>query len=403
LHPLTISNAIAQSQDYAKYLYSPATPTEKKIRDSTTSSAAAPQSIATESQACPTVDKIVGVHHLVSVGGPIIRGTIVIEKKKFGPAGANVGHLGYGAMVLEGYYGASDDEQAIEAIRRALDAGMNMIDTADAYGNGHNESLVGRAIAGRRQDAFVATKFGIVFDEHESGTDLPTGWGFSLKINGTSLYARKALNASLHRLGVDVIDLWYAHYADPATPIEETVQAMTEGVRDGKVRYIGLSNVSADQVRRAHKVHPITAVQFEYSLWRREAEVDLLPTLRELGIALVCWAPLGSGFLSGTVSSLSKDDFRHNNPRFAGENLHMNRHRFLPLLKLAEELGVTPAQLALAWLLHQGQDIFPIPGTRRVDRVVENAKAADIQLTSDLLKRINELARPGLAEGATLV
>jgi aryl-alcohol dehydrogenase-like predicted oxidoreductase len=332
-----------------------------------------------------------------------IGGTIVIEKKKFGRAGAIVGHLGYGAMVLEGYYGASDEEHAIEAIRRALDAGMNMIDTADVYGNGHNESLVGRAIAGRRQDAFVATKFGIVFDESEAGTDLPTGWGFSLKVNGTSPYVRKALNASLHRLGVDVIDLWYAHYADPVTPIEETVQAMAEGVRDGKVRYIGLSNVSAEQVRRAYKVHPITAVQFEYSLWRREAEVDLLPTLRELGIALVCWAPLGSGFLSGTVSNLSKGDFRQNNPRFAGKNFHVNRDRFLPLFKLAKELGVTPAQLALAWLLHQGQDIFPIPGTRSADRVDENAKAADIQLTADFLKRIHELARPGLAEGATLV
>lgn len=337
------------------------------------------------------------------MGSPIIGGALVVEKKRFGPAGANVGHLGYGAMVLEGYYGASDDEQASAAIRRALDAGMNMIDTADAYGNGHNESLVGRSIAGRRQDAFVVTKFGIVFDEREMGTDLATGWGFSLKINGTSRYVRKALNASLHRLGVDVIDLWYAHYADPATPIEETVQAMAQGVRDGKVRYIGLSNVSAEQVRRAHKVHPITAVQFEYSLWRREVEVDLLPTLRELGIALVCWAPLGSGFLSGTVGSLNKDDFCHNNPRFAGENLQKNSHRFLPLLKLAEELGVTPAQLSLAWLLHQGQDIFPIPGTRRADHVLENAKAADIQLTYDLLKRINELAPPGLAEGATLV
>lgn len=327
----------------------------------------------------------------------------MIEKKRFGAAGASVGHLGYGAMVLEGYYGASDDESAIQAIRRALDAGMNMIDTADAYGSGHNESLLGRAIAARRQDAFVATKFGIVFDERETGTDLPTGWGFSLKINGTSPYVRKALNASLQRLGVDVIDLWYAHYVDPATPIEETVEAMAEGVREGKVRYLGLSNVSAEQVRRAHKVHPITAVQFEYSLWRREAEVDLLPTLRELDIALVCWAPLGSGFLSGTVGSLSKDDFRRNNPRFAGDTLHSNRDRFVPLFKLAQELAVTPAQLALAWLLHQGDDIFPIPGTRRAERVDANAKSADIQLTIDLLKRIDQLARPGLAEGATLV
>ncbi|MEB3321823.1 MAG: aldo/keto reductase [Synechococcaceae cyanobacterium] len=178
---------------------------------------------------------------------------------------------------------------------------------------------------------------------------------------------------------------------------------MAEGVRDGTVRYLGLSNVSAEQVRRAHKVHPITAVQFEYSLWRREAEVELLPTLRKLGIALVAWSPLGSGFLSGTVASLSKDDFRLNNPRYAGENLALNRKRFLPFLKLAEDLGVVPAHLALAWLLHQGQDVIPIPGTRRAHRVDENAKATDIRLTPDLLKRIDELARPGLAEGATLV
>jgi aryl-alcohol dehydrogenase-like predicted oxidoreductase len=327
----------------------------------------------------------------------------MIEKMRLGNTGPDVGRLGYGAMVLEGYYGASDDEPAVATIRRALDVGTNMIDTADVYGNGHNESLVGRAIAGRRQEAFVATKFGIVFDERETGTDLPTGWGFSLRINGTAPYVRKALNASLQRLGVDVIDLWYAHYVDPATPIEETVGAMAKGVRDGKVRYIGLSNVSAEQVRRAHKVHPIAAVQFEYSLWRREAELDLLPTLRELGIALVGWSPLGSGFLSGSVTSLSKDDFRQNNPRYAGENLALNRDRFLPFLKLAEELGATPAQLALAWLLHQGQDIFPIPGTRRADRVVENVKAADIHLTPDLLNRINEMAPLGLAEGATLV
>ncbi|MBL8379964.1 MAG: aldo/keto reductase [Burkholderiales bacterium] len=327
----------------------------------------------------------------------------MIEKRKLGKNGLSVGRLGYGAMVLEGYYGASDDEQAVGTIRRALDVGMNMIDTADAYGSGHNETLVGRAIAGRRQQAFVATKFGIIFDQSETGTDLPTGWGFSLKINGKAPYVRKALSASLKRLGVDVIDLWYAHYADPATPIEETVEAMAEGVTAGKVRYLGLSNVSAEQVRRAHKVHPIAAVQFEYSLWRREAEADLLPTLRELGIALVGWSPLGSGFLTGTVTSLSKDDFRQNNPRYAGGNLALNRDRFMPFMAVAKELGVTPAQLALAWMLHQGQDIFPIPGTRRAERVEENAKAADIRLTSEMLRRINELAQPGLAEGATLV
>lgn len=327
----------------------------------------------------------------------------MIEKRQLGNNGPSVGCLGYGAMVLAGYYGASDDQHAIGTIHRALDVGMNMIDTADAYGSGHNETLVGRAIAGKRQQAFIATKFGIVFDESDTGTDLPTGWGFSLKINGRPPYVRKSVNASLKRLAVDVIDLWYAHYADPATPIEETVGAMAEMVRAGKVRHLGLSNVTAAQVKRAHKVHPITAVQFEYSLWRREAETELLPTLRELGIALVGWSPLGSGFLTGTVTRLDKDDFRRNNPRYVGENLILNRDRFKPFIAVASEIGVTPAQLALAWLLHQGHDVFPIPGTRHAERVEENAKAADLRLTPELLNRINELARPGLAEGATLV
>ncbi len=327
----------------------------------------------------------------------------MIPKRSLGKNGPSIGCLGYGAMVLEGYYGASDDGQAVDTIGRALDAGLTMIDSADAYGNGHNETLVGRAIRGRRDQAFVATKFGIVFDENEDGTDLPTGWGFSLKINGTPAYARKALAASLKRLGVEFIDLWYAHYADPQTPIEETVGAMADEVRSGKVRYLGLSNVTAEQVRRAHAVHPITAVQYEYSLWRREAETELLPTLRELGIALVAWSPLGSGFLTGTVADLDRNDFRNNNPRFAGRNLAANRDRFAPLLQLAQELGVTAAQLALAWLLHGGEDIFPIPGTRRPDRIDENAKAASVQLSSTILQKIDGLARPGLAEGVTLV
>jgi len=327
----------------------------------------------------------------------------MIRKNTLGRSGPNIGCLGYGAMVLEGYYGASDDRQAVVTIQRALDAGLTMIDSADAYGNGHNEHLVGRAIRERRQEAFVATKFGIVFDENETGTMLPTGWGFSLKINGTAAYVRKALAGSLKRLDVDVIDLWYAHYADPSTPIEETVGSMADAVHAGQVRWLGLSNVTADEVRRAHAVHPITAVQYEYSLWRREAETTLLPTLRELGIALVCWSPLGSGFLTGTVGSLEQNDFRRNNPRFSSENLARNRDRFAPLAQIAEGLNVTPAQLALAWLLHQGRDIFPIPGTRRTERIEENAKAAQIRLSDGTLKRINDLARPGLAEGATLV
>ncbi len=327
----------------------------------------------------------------------------MVLKHPLGRNGPSVGRLGYGAMVLEGYYGASDDDQAVETIRRALGAGLTMIDSADAYGNGHNELLVGRAVKGRRSDAFIATKFGIVFDEKETGTDLPTGWGFSLKINGKPAYVRKALDGSLKRLGVDVIDLWYAHYADPVTPIEETVGTMAEAVSTGKVRYLGLSNVTPDEVRRAHAVHPITAVQYEYSLWRREAETALLPTLRELGIALVGWSPLGSGFLTGTVGELDKSDFRQNNPRYAGKNLAKNRDRFAPLMHIAKELGVTPAPQALAWLLHQGKDIFPIPGTRRPERIDENAKAADIHLDGEMLKRIDEFARPGLAEGATLI
>ncbi len=327
----------------------------------------------------------------------------MIEKRNLGKEGPAVGCLGYGAMVLEGYYGVSNDDQAVETIRRALDVGMTMIDSADAYGNGHNETLVGRAIKNRRNEAFIATKFGIVFDEKETGSDLPTGWGFSLKINGKPAYVRKALEGSLKRMGVDIIDLWYAHYADPNAPIEETVGAMAEAVKMGKVRYLGLSNVTADQVRRAHAVHPITAVQYEYSLWRREVETALLPTLRELGIALVAWSPLGSGFLTGTISSLDKNDFRQNNPRFAGENLATNRDRFATFMDIAKELNVTSAQLALAWLLHQGQDIVPIPGTRRQERVNENSEASAIKLNSATLQRINELARPGLAKGATLV
>jgi aryl-alcohol dehydrogenase-like predicted oxidoreductase len=326
----------------------------------------------------------------------------MIEKRTLGRGGPLVGSLGYGAMVLEGYYGASDDDEAIRTVHRALDAGLTMIDSADAYGNGHNEGLVGRAVRGR-SDAFVASKFGIVFAPEETGTDVPTGWGFSLKINGRPDYASRALDASLSRLGVGALDLWYLHYPDPATPIEDTVGAMASAVRAGKVRYIGLSNVTAEQVRRAHAIHPIAAVQYEYSLWRREAETELLPTLRELGISLVAWSPLGAGFLTGTVSTLDPADFRQYNPRFAGPNLATNAERFAAFMQMARALAVTPAQLALAWLLHQGVDVFPIPGTRKQERIDENASATTIRLDAQQLHQINTLARPGLAEGRTLV
>ena len=326
----------------------------------------------------------------------------MIDKRALGAGGPQVGRIGYGAMVLEGYYGASDDEVAVTTVRGALDLGVTMIDSADAYGAGHNERLVGRAIR-NRNDAFVATKFGIVFEPSEVGTDVPTGWGSSLKINGRPEYARRAIESSLTRLGVEAVDLWYLHYPDPAVPIEETVGAMASAVGAGKVRHLGLSNVTAEQVRRAHAIHPIAAVQYEYSLWRREAESLLLPTLRELGIALVAWSPLGAGFLTGTVGSLDQNDFRQGNPRFSGPNLAVNSERFALLFRLAAEFGITPAQLALAWLLHQGDDVFPIPGTRSTTRVAENARASTIRLTAEQLRRVDQVARPGLAEGATLL
>ena len=327
----------------------------------------------------------------------------MLPQRTLGAKGPRVGAIGYGAMVLEGYYGAAGEPEAVRTISRALDVGVNLLDTADAYGNGHNESLIAKAIGGRRGDVVVATKFGIVFDPNENGTEVPTGWGFSLRINGTPAYARRALDQSLRRLGIDTIDLWYLHYADPAIPIEETVGAMAEAVRAGWVRYLGLSNVTADQVRRAHAVHPIAAVQYEYSLWRREVETTLLPTLRELGIGLVPWSPLGSGFLTGTVTEIPEGDFRRNNPKFVGENFKTNLDRFAPFKDLAAGLGLTPAQLALAWLLHQGDEIVPIPGTRKAARIDENAKAAFADLDQATLKRIDELAPVGFAVGRTLV
>ena len=327
----------------------------------------------------------------------------MIEKRQLGNKGPEVGCLGYGAMALEGYYGAVEEADAIATIQHALDLGMDFIDSADAYGEGHNELLIAKAIKGRRDDAFICTKFGIVYDANDAGTEMETGWGFPLRINGAPDYVKKSLQLSRSRLGVDVIDLWYAHYPDPSIPIEDTVGAMAECVQAGDVRYLGLCNVSAEEVRRANDVHPIAAVQFEYSLWRREAETTLLPSLRELGIALVPWSPLGGGFLTGEVKQLPEDDFRHNNPRYAGANLDINRDRFAPLMQLAKDFRITPAQLALSWLLHQGEDIIPIPGTRKAERLDENAVSANVQLDAETLDQIDRIAPAGLAEGATLV
>ena len=328
----------------------------------------------------------------------------MIRQQNLGKSGPSIGCLGYGAAVLEGYYGPSDESQGIATIRHALDSGWTMIDTADFYGHNHNEILVGRALKGCRDQAFLCTKFGIVIDDNEMSNKLMTGWGVSFQLNGTTAYVGKALERSLKRLAVDVIDLWYMHYPDPGTPIEETVGAMAQAVKSGKVRYLGLSNVTAEQVRRAHKIHPITAVQYEYSVWRSEAEFELLPVLRELGIALVAWSPLGYGFLTGTVHEVGKDQqYRLANPRFAGDNLQINRQRFAPFMAIAAELGISPAQLALAWLLHKGTDIFPIPGTRRAERIDENGLSATLALDPAVWRRVDELARPGLAEGANLL
>ena len=314
----------------------------------------------------------------------------------------SIARIGYGAMVLEGYYGGIEDSQSVEVLRHAIERGA-MIDSADAYGGGHNEELVAKAVKGRRDKAFIATKFGIVFDEGETGNAIETGWGFSLNVNGSREYAQKSLNASLRRLGCDYINLYYLHYPDPKVDIEESVGAMAREVEAGKVVHIGLSNVTAEQVRRAHTVHPVSAVQYEYSIWRREAEIELLPTLCELGIALVAWSPLGAGFLAGASKALPEGDFRNNNPRFTGDNLQANQDRFAPLLEIAEALDITPAQLALAWLLHQGNDIYAIPGSRKIERINENAKATNIKLPKDMLEKINTIAPVGITKGATLV
>jgi len=327
----------------------------------------------------------------------------MIPQRSLGKQGLKVGAIGYGAMGLEGWYGAVDEAEAANTIRHALDIGVNLIDTADAYGNGHNEQLVGKAIKGRRKDCVLATKFGIVFDPGTKGTEWPTNFGFSLYINGRPEYVRKCLDNSLRRLGIDTIDLWYLHWPDRSMPIEDTVGAMAEGVKAGKVRHLGLSNVTDEEARRASRVHPMAAVQYEYSLWRRELETLLLPAWRELGIGLVPWAPLGSGFLGGKVPELSKDDWRKKNPRFTGDNLRANTDRFAPLKALAGELGITPAQLALAWLLHQGEDVVPIPGSRRKERVSENAAAASVKLSAEVVGRIGQMAPAGAASGASLI
>jgi aryl-alcohol dehydrogenase-like predicted oxidoreductase len=325
-----------------------------------------------------------------------------MKTRTLGTDGLTTSAIGYGAMVLiDGMYGAADDDRSLNTLRHAIDAGATLLDTADAYGaDGHNEQLVGRAIAGRRDEVQIATKWGIVPGPTEHAHRVEHHHAQDIWIDARPERARAAAEASLKRLGTDVIDLWYLHFPDPTVPIEESVGAMAELVAEGKVRHLGVSNVTAEQVLAAHQVHPIAAVQAEYSLWTRDPERELLPALRELNVGFVAWSPLGAGFFAG-ADRIDANDFRTNHPRFSDSNLAANRDRFAPLRGLADDRGITPAQLALAWLVHQ--DVVPIPGTRTPDHLDENLAAADVTLDENTLARIDEIAPPGAAAGEALL
>jgi aryl-alcohol dehydrogenase-like predicted oxidoreductase len=317
-----------------------------------------------------------------------------MESRALGTQGLEVGAVGLGCMGMSEFYGSADQDEAIATIHRALELGVRLLDTADMYGPYKNEELVRRAIQGRRDQVVLATKFGIVRDPSD-----PSRRG----VSGRPDYVKEAIEGSLGRLGVDYVDLYYQHRVDPNTPIEDTVGAMAELVRDGKVRFLGLSEAAPVTIRRAHAVHPISALQTEYSLWSRDPEDDVLPTVRELGIGFVAYSPLGRGFLSGRFQSpddLEEGDFRRNNPRFQGENFQRNLDLVERVREIAEEKGVTPAQLALAWVLAQGEDIVPIPGTTHRERVEENVAAADVDLIEEDLERIEAAFPKGATAGA---
>ena len=313
-----------------------------------------------------------------------------MNHRTLGRDGLDVSALGLGCMGMSEFYGPADDEQSIKTIHRALSLGITLLDTADMYGPYTNEQLVGTAIADRRDDVVLATKFGIVREEG------------SRRVDSSPEYAKRACEASLRRLGVDHIDLYYMHRRNPDVPIEETVGGMAELVGEGKVRHIGLSEVNADTLRAACAVHPIAALQSEWSLWTRSIEAQIVPTARELGVGIVPYSPVGRGFLTGryaSIDDLSPDDFRRYNPRFQGDNLNDNLAIVERVREVADDVGCTAVQLALARLLHQGEDVVPIPGTKRVAYDEENAEAADIGLTADHLAALDEAMPVGVAAG----
>ena len=314
-----------------------------------------------------------------------------MEQRQLGEL--TVSAMGLGCMGMSAFYGETDEDESIKTIHRALELGINFLDTAEMYGPHTNEELVGRAVAGRREEYVIATKFGVNY----AGTP---GNGADRQIDGSPENVRRSIEGSLRRLGTDHVDLYYQHRMDPKVPIEETVGAMAQLVDEGKVRYLGLSEAAPDTIRRAHTTHPIAAVQTEYSMWTRELEAEILPTLREHGIGLVAYSPLGRGFLSGRFTKpedLAPGDFRRSGmqPRFAGENLEQNLELAAKVHEIADEKGVTPAQLALAWVLAQGEDIVPIPGTKRRTYLEQNAEATEVELSADELARIDaELPEP---------